>query len=82
MYRKCLGGPRFFDVDTSGGHMAGMGQTSVHLYRRLQEITGGMCIVKVKIVATVTCGQHRKQTGLEYHESGVNLSSKHGPMGA
>ena len=56
MYRKCLGGPRFFDVDTLGGHMAGMGQTSVHLYRRLQEITGGECVVE--IVDTVTCGQH------------------------
>ena len=80
MYRKCLEGPRFFDVDTSGGHMAGMGQTSVHLYMTLQEITEGECVVK--IVATVTCGQHRKQTGLKYHESGVNLSSKHAPMGA
>ena len=47
IYRKCLGGPRFFDVDTSGGHMAGMGQTSVHLYRRLQEITGGECEVEI-----------------------------------
>ena len=60
--------------------MAGMGQTSVHLYRRLQEIRGGECVVE--IVDTVTCGQHGQQTGLEYHESGVNLSSKPGPMGA